>query len=295
MGSFRLSFMIFFAIALGIAFPLGPGAKPFIGLFLGLMLFLNFCRFNPREARPFRREILWALLLWMIPIPGATLLARGLLTPAQAMGLYLVAITPAAMGSPVIVHHLRGNFELSVTVVLLTSLVAPFLVPLSLSLVWGTETVSPWPLFWNVFGLISTPLVVATAVRQVKRWQPFVTKASHRANEVFMLLVYSSVATVADRLRALSLETVALLGFLALLLALLQFGVGYLLSRERSVRFALSVGLGQKNTGMTLWIAVMFLHPDTALIPVLYIIAQHLVSGTMMALARGEQTPVESR
>jgi BASS family bile acid:Na+ symporter len=286
MGSFRLSIMIFVAIALGLAFPLGPGAKPLIGFFLGLLLFLNFCRFNPGEAKVFRPEILWALLLWMVLLPAVTLLARGLMTPEQAMGLYLVAVTPAAMGSPVIVHHLRGNFELSVALVLMTSLVAPFWIPFSLSLVWGTDAVSPWPIFWNVFGLISVPLIAATAVRQVKRFRPFVTKMSHRANEVFMLLVFSSVATVADRLRALSWGVVALLGLLALLLALLQFGLGYLLSRERSVRFALSVGLGQKNTGMSLWIAVMFLHPDTALIPVLYIIAQHLVSGAMMALSR---------
>ncbi len=285
MGSLQLSVMVFVAISIGIAFPLGPGAKPLIGIFLSLLLFLNFCRFQPKEASFARIEILWALLAWAILLPAAALLARSVLPPEQAMGLYLVAITPAAMGSPVIVHHLRGNFNFSVTLVLLTSLLAPLLIPLSLLLSWGTTTISPWPIFWNVLGLISAPMAAAFFVRKVKHWQPFVTKATHHSNEVFMLLVFSSVATVAERLRALSPHTLGILGALSLALALLQFGLGYVLSRERSVRLAISVALGQKNTGMSLWIAVMFLHPDTALIPVIYIIAQHIVSGFMMAAA----------
>jgi BASS family bile acid:Na+ symporter len=282
--------MVFAAIVIGIAFPLGPSAKPLIGVFLSLMLFLNFCRFNPKEASFVRVEIVWAMLAWAIFLPATTLLGRIIVPPDQAMGLYLVAITPAAMGSPVIVHHLRGNFNLSVTLVLLTSLLAPLIIPFSLSLSWGATNISPWPIFWNVLGLISAPMAAAFFVKKVKRWQPFVTKATHRSNEVFLLLVFSSVATVAERLRALSPLTLGILGALALTLALLQFGLGYALSRERSLRLAISVALGQKNTGMSLWIAVMFLPPDTALIPVIYIIAQHIVSGIMMAASHRKQT-----
>jgi BASS family bile acid:Na+ symporter len=286
MNNRRLSLFIFIAIVIGLAFPLGVAAKPLIGLFLGLLLFLNFCRFEPSKGNFLRVEILPALLVWLVVMPLFSRALGLLLSPAEALGLYLVAITPAAMGSPVIVYFLRGNFELSVAFVVITSLLAPICIPISLAIAWGDNAVSGWRIFYNVAGLIGIPLVSAILIRQISFLKPAVAKISARSGEVFILLVYAAVATVADRLRSLPFFTLALLAGAALVLALVQFASGYLLSRERPIRFALSIGIGQKNTGLSVWIAIMFFKPEAALVPVLYIIAQHLVSGIMMARVR---------
>lgn len=286
MNNTRLSLLIFIAIAVGLAFPLGVSAKPLIGLFLGLLLFLNFCRFEVSSGNFFRVEIIPALVVWLVVMPMFSRALGLLLSPSEALGLYLVAITPAAMGSPVIVHFLRGNFELSVAFVVLTSLLSPICIPLSLAIAWGENTVSGWSIFSNVAFLIGLPLLSAIIVRRIVFLKALVDKAALRSGEVFVLLVYAAVATVADRLRSLTFATLALLAAAALILALVQFAAGYLLSRTRPVKLALSVGIGQKNTGLSVWIAIMFFKPEAALVPVLYIICQHIVSGVMMARSK---------
>ncbi len=76
------------------------------------------------------------------------------------------------------------------------------------------------------------------------------------------------------------------------MLVLCSFGLGYLLGDSARDKRATSVVLGQKNTGLCLWLVVNFFALPAALVVVLYIVIQHAVSGGMIVWfgSRGGQS-----
>jgi BASS family bile acid:Na+ symporter len=278
--------LIFIAIALGIVFPTEGALRPWLSFSLGTMLFLNFSQLQLSGLRP-RWSLVWkTLLAWLVILPLLAW-ALGYVVPSEfAVGLLLVAITPSAMATPILTRLMGGHFEFAVLCSVGSSLIAPFSYSLVASLV-GSEA-SPRSLFFsvlcNVLKLVLIPFGLSLAIRLWRPLRAEVLKRAFFSKYILLFVVFSAVSLSSQSFREYNSSTLTLLALVTTVLVLGAFGLGYMLDKNKAERIAASVSVGQKNTGLCLWVVLNFFGKPAALVVVLYIVAQHLVSGSMIML-----------
>ena len=72
--------------------------------------------------------------------------------------------------------------------------------------------------------------------------------------------------------------TELVLAAVALVICLMQFGVGHWLGKRYGDKAAGGQALGQKNTVMAIWLAQAFLNPLSCVAPTAYIVWQNIVN-----------------
>lgn len=196
------------------------------------------------------------------------LLAKALHLPDQvALGLILVGSVPGGTSSNVITYLANGDVPLSIAATSVSTLAAPFLTPLMLSLYGGAYLdIAFWPMFVSITKVVLVPvlgglllnLLFGTYTRKVETVLPTFSSVA-----VLMVLM----GTVAVNRE--TLLTSGLVIFLAVALHnvsgyLLGYLVGYLLKLDRSETRAVAIEIGLQNTGLAASLGLAHFSPLAA-------------------------------
>lgn len=267
-----------------------------------LMLFLTFCKIEPKELRPHRWH--W----WLLLIQGGLFIICGLLAlrlmsllPEGGHGCIvliesamLCLICPTATAAAVVTRKLGGDVAGITTYTILINLVTAVLVPLVVPLIQPVEGMDFWMAFSmitaKIFPMLIMPCLCAWLLRymaprihaKLLEWPdlPFYLWA-------VALTLAIAVTTKSIVNSRMDVWLIAGMSLISLFCCIFQFAAGrYVGSRYSPRRADASVeaeqrgrelrkvtagqSLGQKNTVFAIWMGYTFMTPETAIVGGLY-------------------------
>ena len=266
------------------------------------MLFLTFCRIEPKDLKPHRWH--W----WLLLIQGGLFTVLGFLSlwvMKSAPGDYhdkvvliesamLCLICPTATAAAVVTRKLGGDVAGITTYTVLINLVTALLVPLIVPMMHPMQGMDFWTAFSiivaKIFPLLIFPCLAAWLVRYLA---PRVHQKLLAVPDLAFYLwavALTLAITVTTKSIVQSTMSVGLLLFMALIslaCCILQFAVGRFVgsrykprrpdasleveARGKAVRTVTAgQSLGQKNTVFAIWMGYTFMTPETAIVGGLY-------------------------
>ena len=244
-----------------------------------------------------RAALAGLLAQWlMLPAVAFGLASVLPLSPATAVGLVLLAAVPGGVTANWVTLMARGDVALAVTLTVATSLAAPFVVPVWVSLAFAAfagESVAVNLPFLPAFAAIAAttvlPLALALAVGHLRPdlvapLRPGLRRAS---GLVFATIVATAIFAQWKGLAA----GVASAGPASVLFSLVTVGVvigaGHGLGLDPARRAALVQTTGLRNVALALTVAVTLLgRPEMALPATVHVVTMNAVAMILVRLAR---------
>lgn len=289
-----------------VSIPILAPAKPFVNELIGFlqpllifaMLFLSFCKVNPHELR------MSPMHLWLLLVQIGAFCLLGLLlylfphSPYRVIveAAMICMITPTATAAAVVTNKLGGNTQSLVSYTILINLASAISIPLVLSLVGTSASLSFFPSFLiilhKVFPLLIFPFLAAWAVRvYLPKWH---CKLVECADVAFYLWAVALVIALAVTVRSIVHSHVSLvyeLGIagISLLCCIAQFAVGKTIGARYNDRISGGQSIGQKNTVFSIWLGATFLSPVTAIAGGFYSVWHNLFNSYQLYRKRQNQ------
>lgn len=287
----------------------GPFLESLVGavqpMLIFSMLFLTFCRIEPKDLKPHRWH--WRLLL----IQGCSFVLLGLCGHALMKWLpegshewivliesaMLCFICPTATAAAVVTRKLGGDVAGITTYTVLINLVTAVLVPMVVPLVQPVEGVAFWVAFSmiiaKIFPLLILPCLLAWMVRYMA---PKLHKRFLGLPDLaFYLWAVALTLAIAVTVRSIVHSTMGIMllfamAVISLVCCIVQFVLGRYIGscyrphrttpshqRGKEVRMVTAgQSLGQKNTVFAIWMGYTFMTPETAIVGGLYSIWHNL-------------------
>jgi bile acid:Na+ symporter, BASS family len=201
-------------------------------------------------------------------LPVLLLLAAQAAVPQYAMGIFLLACLPTAVSSPAFAHMFGGRVPPAFAIVILSTCLAPLLIPLHFSWVGGMMVApSPMPLFTTLVLCVLVPMFfyrLARRHRAVEQWM------YDRVKIISIVLVAFVIALVIAKQREVILADVTALWvpFVAIMLCYTVFiVVGWVLAGRvpRDVAISMATCSGFNNVALGVSVALLHFPPDVVL------------------------------
>ena len=272
------------------------------------MLFLTFCRIEPKDLKPHRWH--W----WLLLIQGGMFVILGLLAAGLSNWLpgdnsdkiiliesvMLCLICPTATAASVVTRKLGGDVAGITTYTILINLLAAILVPLIVPMIQPVAGMGFWQAFSmilsKVFPLLIMPCLFAWLVRYLlPKVHRRLMKYPDLAFYIWAVALAMAIAVTVKAIVKSELSYVLLLlvALISLLCCIFQFALGRFVGsryrprrndagpevekRGRELRkVTAGQSLGQKNTVFAIWMGYTFMTPETAIVGGLYCIWHNL-------------------
>lgn len=254
-----------------------------------VMLFITFCRIDPREFR-LSPMLGWLLL---VQVAGALLLYAAILplSPDVAQAVFICVFCPTATAAPVITGMLGGNIARLATFSLVSNMAVALTAPAAFTLMGSADiefTQSVSTIAMRVLPLILGPLVTALVLKGAA---PALHRRISSSQSIGFYLWAVSLIIVVGRAVSFVMkeppsrvpELVAL-ALVAGVVCVAQFVAGRRIGRRYGDRIAGAQGLGQKNTVLAIWMALTYLNPVTSVAPAAYIAWQNTINSLQLYL-----------
>lgn len=197
-----------------------------------------------------------------------------------ALAGFFAGITPTATAAAVITGFLGGRIDYVVTAFLLTTLAVAALFPFILPWVLGQATPH---VFRDVIGsvgvLVFIPLAVATLLRRIyppaSQWPRRLSTVSFAAWIAALFLITSNASEFLRNQTQIPAGTTWLIAAVSAVICAANFALGRLIGGRDFPREA-SQSLGQKNTSLTIYLAMTYANPLVALGPTCYVLWHNL-------------------
>lgn len=276
------------------------------------MLFLTFCRIEPKDLKPHRWHwwllliqgglftLLGLLALWVIKaFPGSSHDKVVLIESAM-----LCLICPTATAAAVVTRKLGGDVAGITTYTVLINLLTAVLVPLIVPLIHPMAGMDFWTAFSmivaKIFPLLILPCLAAWLIR-------YLAPRIHRKLLNFpdlpfylwaiALTLAITVTTKSIVHSTMSVGLLLIMALISLICCVFQFAAGRLVGSRYRPRFhsqkteergkeirkvTAGQALGQKNTVFAIWMAYTFMTPETAIIGGLYSIWHNIYNSRQL-------------
>jgi BASS family bile acid:Na+ symporter len=243
---------------------------------LGMMLFLAFLKIDALEVlenmRNFRLMI-YIAFIYMLAIPLVFFFSTRIFDAELAVGILLLTAMPAGVSTPVLTEIAKGNISLSMSLVIVSQLLAPFTVPLLFWLVdINSLTINKLLILKDIAILVFLPMIISQIV---KRFLPrTIAKTQHLFTSANVFLLFSFVYIAISSQRNVILENptglIWKIAVLYLVFILLHI-IGYIICpREtRENRIAVAIGAAYMNNGMAIVLAASYFKPEVLVLMVL--------------------------
>lgn len=264
--------------------------------FIFTMLFITFCKVNPRDLH-LRRWHMWHLV---VQAGLFLLLAMPLFFCAQQVAAYrpviesamLCLVCPTATAAAVVTGKLGGDMAGLTTYTILVNLVVAVLIPAVVSLVNPDASLGFWTSFVmiisKVFPLLICPFILALLVRALS--PRLLHAVTHVKDLAFYLWAISLALAIMVSVKSL-VETTAsgsvllLIGVASLLSCIFQFAFGRRIGHVYDDPISAGQALGQKNTVFLIWCGYTFFDPVTSIAGGFYSIWHNLWNSYQIAQA----------
>lgn len=256
-------------------------------LLIFAMLFLTFCKVNPKHLRlcPWHGRLLLfqtgcfsalGAVLIILPHSGMRVVLEGMM---------ICLICPTATAGAVVTKKLNGNAAHLTTYTILINLCTAFLVPALVPYIHPMPGLSVWSasllILGKVFPLLLLPLLAAILIRYLAPKLHFVL--SHYQDLAFYMWAVALALSTAVTVRCIvhsdeSVGTMLWLVVASLLCCLVQFYVGRRTGGRYNDLISAGQSLGQKNTVLSIWMGFMFFTPVTAVVGGFYSVWQNIIN-----------------
>ncbi len=271
-------------------------------LLLFIMLFLTFCRIEPKDLKPHRWH--W----WLLLIQGGLFTGLGFLAvwimkafPADSHNAVILIecamlclICPTATAAAVVTRKLGGDVAGITTYIVLINLLVAVLVPLIVPLIQPVQGMDFWSAFLmiiaKVFPLLMFPCLLAWLVRYMApKFHKWLMGFPDLAFYIWAVALTLAIAVTTRSIvhSDIGVGLILLMGLVSLLCCAFQFAMGRYIgkcykprrsdvtpeaeARGRELRkVTAGQSLGQKNTVFSIWMAYTFMTPETAIVGGLY-------------------------
>lgn len=260
-------------------------------LLIFLMLFITFCKVNPKHLKLKR----WHLWLMLVQIGSFVLLSIPLLIfPHNSWRVIIESamicmITPTATAAAVVTDKLGGSPASITTYTIIANLVAavasPLIFPMIHPIVGETFVITFTMILAKVFPLLICPFLAAILIQQ---FLPKLLKLILSIKDLaFYLWAVALALAIGVTTRTLFHSDTPLLvefgiAVVSLVTCLLQFYLGRLLSEKYGERITGGQALGQKSTVFSIWLGYTFLTPITALAGGFYSVWHNVVNSRQL-------------
>lgn len=267
----------------------------YIAVFLGVAMFgmgtaIEFAQFKEILKQP--KLVLAGCMAQYLVMPlAAWLIAKGFnLNPQLALGVILVGCCPGGTASNVITHIADGDVPLSVSMTIVSTLLAPIVTPTLVYMLAGAWVeVSFWPMVKSVVMIILIPVLVGIAVNRYAR--KFVDKGKN----VFPLLSALAIIFIIAGIIAANAGKIVECGFFVLLVVICHNAIGLfgglaiakLMHASYKQETAIAIEVGMQNSGLAISLAtVNFALNPLATLPGAIFSIWHNMSGAVFAAIR---------
>jgi BASS family bile acid:Na+ symporter len=269
-------------------------------LAMGLSLTLNDFR---RIARyPIAAVVGIALQLVLLPLIAWLLIfVVKLFIPISSelsqllfLGLVILAACPGGASSNVISYLAGGDAALSVSMTALVSLLAPFIIPISLAyqFLWlgGDAIALHLPFLKTLMQLLvvtAFPVILGMLIRHywtqaIIKWEPFVAKVT---GIVFVCLILTLIIVQWPKLLNMGIWVALLCLSLCVIAMLIAYVIAKVVGFNVSIQKTLAIEVGFQNAGTGMFIAAVLLdNPSLAVVPLMYGLVMNLPAFILIAL-----------
>lgn len=248
------------------------------------MMFFTCSKINIKEVK--LHPMHGILLLFQIVVGVAVYLILRPINEELAQGLMICIFAPVATASPVVGGLLGANVTVMTTYVLISNSVVAILAPLFFSLIIPDAGITFISSFLQISKstllILILPIVLSLCMKRstpksfetVKKLQPV---SFYLWAVCMMVLIGSTIHTILiqESINYI-MEAIMICG--ALVICIIQFTLGRRLGTRYGDMVAGRQMMGQKNTGVAIWLAMAYLTPMSTLAPTAYIIWQNLMN-----------------
>ena len=283
------------------------------------MLFLTFCRIEPRDLKPHRWH--W----WLLLVQGCSFVLLGLaasflvkvfpedshVAVVLIESAMLCLICPTATAASVVTRKLGGDVPGITTYIVLINLLTAVLVPLIVPMIQPVGNSDFWTGFSmimsKVFPLLITPCLCAWLVRYMApKLHKYLMKYPDLPFYLWSVGLALAIAVTVKSIVKSDMKVGLILAMsgVSLVCCILQFAVGRHIGdsykprisstqkaeqRGREIRkVTAGQSLGQKNTIFAIWMAYTFMTPETAIVGGLYSIWHNIYNSWQLRRAGGK-------
>ena len=244
--------------------------------FLMVMLFLVFLKTDVahifKKIRNYR-QMTFLALSFMIVIPLLFFFVIKLFDQKFAVGILLLTSMPAAVASPALTDIVEGNTALSTSIVIITSIIAPFTVPFLFWLIQFEDlSVNPWWLLKDLAMIIIIPVFASQAVKKYS--SQIIVKKAHLLTSVniiiLSLMVYIAMGSQRDVIVS-NFTGILWHTFLLYLVFILLHFIGHFMgfAEDNKGKIAITIASAYKNNGMAIVLSALYFEPSVLVLMVL--------------------------
>jgi len=278
------------AMLLGLAIPAAHSLAFLIPYAIMGMLWMAFLDIRPGGFR--REHFLLLAANWAIGLGAWALLAFLPAIPRNvALAALLIGLTPTATAAAVVTGMLGRSVTFVTGSILLTNAAAGVLFPLALPLLLGPQiSIDTGAFLERTACVVLGPLLVAQGMRVgAPRWTAAILRYRHLSFTVWVIVLFLVTSNAGHFLRTQWAgghqgREIGLIALTAVVLCAVNFALGRKLG---GAQFGpeTSQSLGQKNTILTIWIALTCFNPIVALGPTFYILCHNSYNAWQLARA----------
>ena len=278
---------------------LGPVLDVLMPVMVFLTLLITFCKVDFHQMRLHRWHlgVLAAQLLlvalnigiifYMEDDPQQKLLWEAVLT---------CIIGPSAAAAPVVVGKLGGNISTMTTYTLISAFLSALLIPVVFPLLEQTVHVDFLSALLIILEKVSMVLLLPLALGWLIQhyMEPLRQWVVAQPNLSFYSWAVSLSITTGITVKNIvhsqsSLLLLFLIAFATLLLCFVQFAIGRGVGRCLGEEVNAGQALFQKNTGLSIWVAYMYLSPVASIGAGCYVLWQNIINSLEIWAARRHQ------
>ncbi|MCF0173134.1 MAG: transporter [Bacteroidales bacterium] len=261
-------------------------------MLLFFILYLSFCKVDPRELRIKRWHL--RLILLQVALAGTFALAIIVFRPPLPVEILLASaflcfICPTAAAAVVVTNKLGGDVPSTVTYTItinfVTALVASIFIPL-INPDGGISFANAFgAMIWKVFSILVVPMLLAVATRFAA--PKFLAKLLSVKDLPFYIWIVSLALALSVTTRSIVHSRtpwywIAAMGLVTFVCCFFQFWAGHRTGVRFGDRTTAGQVLGQKNTVFIIWMASTFMNPLMSVVGGLYSIAHNLVNSRQL-------------
>ncbi len=291
--------MLPIAMAGGILFHNFIDAISFIAPYLiFVMLLITFCKVKPREFRVtglsgglIAVQIIGSIAIYFLLLPFSAEVAEG---------TFICVFCPTATAAPVITGMLGGSIPRLATFSIISNVCVAVLAPILFTFMGSGEAdytflESVTLIATRVVPLIILPLFTAFALL---RFMPKVHSAiASRQSLSFYIWAVSLFIVVGRAVSFIMSEPptmipeMVILATTSLIVCCGQFLIGRKIGARNGDKIAGAQGLGQKNTVLAIWMALVYLHPIASVAPAAYVAWQNTINSAQLYFKAKREKP----
>ena len=266
---------------------LGPYALDTLPPLIFLTLYATFCKIRLHDLRLHT----WHVWLQVVRVAVAALLVLAAKsTPGHDAslvieGAFACVICPTASAAAVVTDKLRGDVASMTVYTLIDNCVTALLVPLFFPMLErhaGFDFAASFgAILQRTMVLLVLPFIAAAATR---RWLPAAAKRIKEMKNLAFYLWAVNLSIVMGltlhNIFTASVPAAVMAGLVAVPIAvtLLLFGIGKAVGRRYGDSVTGGQALGQKNTGVGIWLTMTYLNPVAAIAPCAYVVWQNTLN-----------------